>query len=1065
MNRGACVSPLTLASATRDGVRMPDRPSDGTLETVAVVGFRREEARALEAHEQTEQQAKALAELHAWAASFAPEPPTRPLKPSPTAWEGRLFAKERRSNNVACIDAGRGLGKTSVLVTFLSELRTSLSKPPEMGKPTLVPLRTTDFDAITREVSVALAVLEPLFSVAATVRAQCLSPDASPWVAASSPWDSREPKSAIAERHLQHALAHWFAGVHATSHAKTREEIVGLVREVDGNPLHVQRAFQEYVDQLACDLHEMPGGPRNPVFVASIDDADLSPERVGDLLSALRIFTHERVAWVASADLVRMRADLAIANGEAVSEPYRLAHLSVEKVFGKTIPLGSLTAADVAVVLRGSNRLRRDVRAVLARAADWSACLPNSLRSLVDILGLLTTVNMVAKLARVFRERATPEIAKDWGAVIAVLEDSASAVDAATWWESLEEANVGVRVRLGSPVTAAFPPWAGETPAVYTSAVLRVVHVPRRKTTSGKIIRLGPILPHALGQLAAEVLRRACDADGRSAVDAVKRALARAPLLDYGLEGTTPAEFRDAWIIQGSSPAECQGFMDRWAEAIVGASAGRSKELTLGELVEAYAHASAGLATDPAAPMTIADARIVRVGELLHPVFGVISADAERIALALPTPMSPGAALARGFSLRLAVAGAREKWVDDRIRELRAQRYGLATHWDDGYRRAVRPLLGACLWPEPVGRRSSLHDYVVHRLTLGSGGELPGDVLHHVAKRLARAIVAVEERGPKRGEDRFWKIDPVGAWQELRAILEPQIARDADHLPTELGWEKVVVPRETIAEQAPDGALRYFDPHLPRRSVSATLFGRRDFPDAYSLLRTADLDWGHGRARSNPKNQEIIEPEGWHQRLLSLVGAGSPRLQVAALHHGTRVPLPFPADLDAVDEALLSQQLHALGASTREVSAGHEPGGLWSAYLCSAWTAALEVLLDERPPGERTLSVPAAHALGSIGKVARPTFTYRNPFNRGHQRTATWLHAAPLLLLPEFGLTPAAAAAWLAGGVIYDARESRMRAPHYRDVAQAFRSVHRLRAAPSSAHDPWTTFLAQLGDS
>lgn len=1059
------MSSLTLAVPTRDGVRMPERSSDGKLGTAAVAGFRREEARALESDERTEQQKGALAELHAWAASFTPEPPTRPSKPSSTALGPRLFAAERRSNNVACIEAGRGLGKTSVLVTFLSELRTSLENPPAMGKPTLVPLRTTDFDAITREVSVALALLEPLFSIAATVRAQCLSPDASPWVAASSPWDSREPKSAIAERNLQHALAHWFAGVNATSHAKTREEIVGLVREVDGNPLHVQRAFQEYVDQLACDLHEMPGGPRNPVFVASIDDADLSPDRIGDLLSALRIFTHERVAWVVSADLGRMRADLAIADAKTVSEPERLAYQAVEKVFGKTIPLRPLSAADVAVVVRGSRRLRGDVRAVLARAADWSACLPDSLRSLVDILGLLTSENMIAELARVFRERAAPETAKRWEAVIEVLADPAGVADSALWWEALEEAGVGVRVRLGSRVAAAFPPWAGASAAVYASAALRAVHIPRRRTTSKRSFVLGPLLPRALEQLAMEVLRRACDGGGRAASTAVRHAIGREPLVRYDDKRTPRAPFRDAWIVQASSPAECQGFMARWSEAIAGALAGSSRELTFAELVGAYARACDGATSHPGQLTALADGALVRVRELLHPLFGVASADAERIALALPEPRSTDAAVDRVFSLPRTVSEARDTWIDNRLRDLGAQRYGLAVHWDDGYKRALPALLGACLWPAAVGRRSSLGDYIVHRLTLPNGGELGGDMLHLVARPLARALVAVEERGPRRGDDRFWKVDPTGAWQELRATLEPRVAREADDFPTDLGWARAVVPPETIAEQASDGGLRYHDLHPTRRSVSATLFGRRDFPDAYSLLRTADLDWGRGRARIEPKTRDHIAPEGWHLRLLMLVAAGPPRIQVAALSSGRRVPLPFPGGLDAVDEALLAQQLHALGVSTRQVSGGYEPTGLWSAYVCSAWTAMLEVLVDDRPPQERTLAVPAAHALGSIGNVATPTFTYRDTFNKAHQRTATWLHAAPLLLLPEFGLTPVAATAWSVGGAMTHARESGLRATHYRHAAQVLRARNGLPNVTSSTNDPWNSFLARLGDA
>jgi hypothetical protein len=998
----------------------------------------RREARVLSAEELTTGQKLALDRLRDWIEAF----PGRQAEREAGDLRGVLFLAEERENNVFCISADRGLGKTSVLVTFLHDLRTKLGQTGSSGKPALVPLPTTDFDAMAPGGSVALGLLEPLFRLGDSLRAGKLSASVSGFVADASPWSDNEPESARLERQLLQALSHWFAGRQLVEHTKSPDEVVAFLRKREGGPTQLREIAFDYIDALVKEAQAARSEWKNPVFVASVDDADLVPNELQDLLIALRIFRHPRLAWVLAADLGRAEADLAQLLSKSASRHDELARRAVEKVVGERVELGLLAPSEREKILQRTAGGDGNMLKALASPISLFPALPGRPRALLSLLATVRLDSIVSDLARAAHLEMSGDEAKKSQYVIAALLQNRGPGET---WDDLRAAGLNLHWTETIATAVAGPSWGEGEIESSRGLALSIRHGD------------GSPLQSYVAPLALRVLEDAARAGHPSAV-ATMTAIEGPGLQLVRYPERLPEAARDgAWSFVRYHPSELVALAASWNSL----TRGLPDPPTLAQLFEAYVRALAGRPTWEGAAAELVSLLAERdqaaARRLLHPLYGIGYSECPELLDAVHSrPASDLELFEDGVSPELSPSLA--IWSRATFADVIASDCGHPALRDEILGLGLSSVFARCLLPAPGTSRQSLSDYWVPALPVGDelGGAIRGDLLHFAPAEFAAAIARVGGRQFRGGGQSLWQRDRVGAWRALAEELDAAGEGDRWDVEASLAGAPALrvvrVPPEVVAKQSPKGGLEVLD--IPK--VSVTFFRARDFGGAWAFLETVFADWHQDR-----REQATMVPAGlWREDVEKLVLGASPRVGIELAASGRRFLLPMP-EMASCAEAQLMQHLIALFISARAVEGGHSERGLWGAFLCSAWRAAYEALSADIKLPERSKLVPAAHQIDELRLFDSYSYSLADFHSLRHRKEIAWRNFAPMLLLPEFGLPPAVATAWRARWFPRSKSEARLDADDYRSLAAAFRARNGLPDSPGD-DDVWQTFLTAL---
>lgn len=231
---------------------------------------------------------------------------------------------DHRGSHALLIDGGRGVGKSSALLTLLRELAqplegdvavdklpVSVARLRERLRPAnAIPLPILDLEAVPGDANLLLHLVGALHPLVKHLMQR--GSEAAPWRAKAS---KQGDPDLVKERwnDLLHAAALSQPGALEGRRAQLDPEAFALeLQESLLQHQHLGRAFRAFVDELvvACK-HAL--GLQSPVFVVPIDDGDMNEEQNRPLLRLLRELHHPRVVFVVTGDSKRF--DLAVREG------------------------------------------------------------------------------------------------------------------------------------------------------------------------------------------------------------------------------------------------------------------------------------------------------------------------------------------------------------------------------------------------------------------------------------------------------------------------------------------------------------------------------------------------------------------------------------------------------------------------------------------------------------------------------------------------------------------------------------------------------------------------------
>ncbi|WP_437727662.1 hypothetical protein [Sorangium sp. So ce861] len=357
------------------------------------------------------------------------------------------------------LDGGRGSGKTALLISLLHWWKEQLVRSETAGargrgkEPDDAPEELRELLEMTRDVvPVGIIDLQPLprsTHLLLHVVGQFLpvvealedgdrpagDRDRAPW----QEGDAEEPKARTAwRRFLRAAALGWDESI-ADRRARLDPEAYTLeLEQAERLQLDVCRAFRELVDALAEEVPRLPGAPGTPLFVISIDDADMNVERGRELLELVRTLWHPRVAFLLTgqSDLfwVVLRKQMlqllgnpsARGNGLPASESDALVRRATElatDIYDKVVPsahrcrLQPLSPASRLRFLERGEILKRlappttilglaNFEEYLHLQVQAQSILPDRLRLLLDLANRVR-VELADRLERRSRKRRT----------------------------------------------------------------------------------------------------------------------------------------------------------------------------------------------------------------------------------------------------------------------------------------------------------------------------------------------------------------------------------------------------------------------------------------------------------------------------------------------------------------------------------------------------------------------------------------------------------------------------------------------------------------------------------
>ena len=222
--------------------------------------------------------------------------------------------EEDRRNNVIMIDGLRGAGKTSLLHTLLkgwycpaffkSEELSELKKEFEKMRGIVRALEPIDFDPLPPDLPIYNWIIQAFHPLVRMVGGKSE-------LGFSEPLGNEEISDTLSGKYraLHHAAAvGWTTGL---LRQELRRDGENFLLWQDEQQLHwqaLQSKWQRFLDKLLQKLEDAsptdPNDklPRDGIIVLPIDDLDLQAARTRELLLAIRVLRHDRLAYILTGD-------------------------------------------------------------------------------------------------------------------------------------------------------------------------------------------------------------------------------------------------------------------------------------------------------------------------------------------------------------------------------------------------------------------------------------------------------------------------------------------------------------------------------------------------------------------------------------------------------------------------------------------------------------------------------------------------------------------------------------------------------------------------------------------
>ena len=224
-----------------------------------------------------------------------------------------LWAKPEgsRRNNVIMIDGVRGAGKTSLLLTLLAgwsspEIFEPVGRKEEFQRMmgTVRALTPIDFDPLPPDLPIYNWIIQAFHPLVREVGGKSA-------LGFTEPPEQEEIEDTLSGKYraLHHAAAvGWTTGLLRQALERDGDEFLLWQQEQQINWQSLRRRWQQFFDMLLQKLEDASPTdrndklPRDGIIVLPIDDLDLQAERTRELLLAIRVLRHDRLAYILTGD-------------------------------------------------------------------------------------------------------------------------------------------------------------------------------------------------------------------------------------------------------------------------------------------------------------------------------------------------------------------------------------------------------------------------------------------------------------------------------------------------------------------------------------------------------------------------------------------------------------------------------------------------------------------------------------------------------------------------------------------------------------------------------------------
>jgi hypothetical protein len=250
-----------------------------------------------------------------------------------------------RRNPVILIDGGRGSGKTALMLTLLQQWKIALLRQPQydpqwaqhiQSSGCIVPLHVIDLGSLSSSSSLVLHIasrLQRLVEVMEPLPQYIDRERPAPW----APYVEGQLESRKAWGPFLRAAALGWDGNLKDRQARIDPET--FVAELDWSEqgrLDVLPAFRAFTDALVKDFARW--GKREgflqaePLFVIPVDDADMNPDRVVELLQLANLLRHPRIAFLMAGDSILFLSVLKVHFAGVIRAPAPKIDLSADEL-------------------------------------------------------------------------------------------------------------------------------------------------------------------------------------------------------------------------------------------------------------------------------------------------------------------------------------------------------------------------------------------------------------------------------------------------------------------------------------------------------------------------------------------------------------------------------------------------------------------------------------------------------------------------------------------------------------------------------------------------------------
>jgi len=297
----------------------------------------------------TEEQAAAATQLCGLINWLSEQPPPSGLESS-TTLDAYVQIESKRRNQTVLIDGGRGSGKTALMLSVLKAWKELLheegvdqdwnSKELLFDRSQfIVPLDIIDLRSVRPSTSLIVHVAGMLNAVVEMMEG---APELSELHKPVS-WSPNESFQLESRKHwgtfLRTAAISWDGNLRERKAHIDAESFVAEVEMTERDRLDVVPAFRAFVDALGKDFSRWMsravgsrGKGSHPLFVIPIDDADMNPDRVAEVLQLTELLRHPRVAFLIAGDSDLFLATLKVHFAGALRAPAGKTNLTLEEL-------------------------------------------------------------------------------------------------------------------------------------------------------------------------------------------------------------------------------------------------------------------------------------------------------------------------------------------------------------------------------------------------------------------------------------------------------------------------------------------------------------------------------------------------------------------------------------------------------------------------------------------------------------------------------------------------------------------------------------------------------------